>query len=250
MSYIKIHRKVLHSAIWPNINDWRLAETILLLANWTPGNFQSRNGELLKVGRGELVTSIKTLKMKSGLSEQEIRTSLVHLEKADFLTSTSTSHFRVIKIKKYREYQDRDETTNKHSNKDLTRTQQGLNNDIRRSLKKEKKGKDGPRSARTVTPPPRLPNGTADTMKNRADLGDLAFLVEDHPDYERADFKLRARYVEDWEYSRKTILDRANKLHTLQAARERAEAEKDALTPEQAKEFIDKNRKEGKWPRL
>lgn len=130
--HIKIHRKVIESAIWKNMRDWRLAETVLLMANWKPGVFQSRSGDVVKVGRGELITSLKSLKKKSGLTVQNIRTSLNHLEKAEFLTSTSTSHFRHIKVMKYGQYQDNQKPADKATNKDLTRTQQGPNNDIRR----------------------------------------------------------------------------------------------------------------------
>ena len=122
--FIRIHRKSISSAIWKNINDWRLAETILLLANWKPGDFQSRGGDCFKVHRGELVTSLKTLCSISRLSSRTVRTSLEHLRKSEFLTSRTTNHFSVIKVINYARYQDHENTNDKPSDKHPTSTRQ------------------------------------------------------------------------------------------------------------------------------
>jgi len=136
--HVKIHRKVLNSAIWQNVNDWRVAETLLLMANWKGAEFQPRCGNLLTINRGEVVTSLKTLEKKSRLTIQNIRTSLSRLEKCNFLTSKSTNHYRIIKILKYSQYQDRQDSANSQSNNVLTGTQQPPNNDRRRSKKVKK----------------------------------------------------------------------------------------------------------------
>jgi hypothetical protein len=137
--YIKLHRKVLDSAIWQSPNDWRLACALLLKANWKPGVFQARNGDVVNVGRGELVTSLDSLKKASGLTIKNIRTSLHHLEKADFLASTSASHYRIIKVINYGKYQDHENEGGNDSGKDLARTGQGPGNDIRRLRREEGK---------------------------------------------------------------------------------------------------------------
>lgn len=193
MSYIKIHRKVLRSAIWSNINDWRLAETVLLLANWTPGEFHSRAGDVVKVGRGELVTSIPTLVRESGLSTKNVRTSLLHLEKCDFLACKATNHFRVIKIKKYNDYQGDDKATGgRQIGRHPAGTRQAPGSDIRSRKKLVKEGEEGARRA----PPPRtLPNGRPDTIENRIAIMDpVNYDIEAHPSWSSLDFKVQRAY--------------------------------------------------------
>ena len=129
--FITIHRQVLSSAIWQNIKDWRLASYLLLIANWKDRIFQARNGDVINISRGSIITSINSMSIGTGLTAQEIRTSLLHLKKANFLTSTSTNHFRSITIIKYNIFQDEEKRINKQPNKHLTSTQQALNNDIK-----------------------------------------------------------------------------------------------------------------------
>lgn len=197
MSYIKIHRKVMASAIWRNVNDWRLAETLLLMANWTPGDFQSRNGDLIRVSRGELVTSLESLAMASNLSVKEVRTALVHLEKAEFLASTWASHFRVIKIKKYEVYQGHSNQKGKDLGKDWARTGQGLGNDIRR-CKKVKKGEEGAPAKPAARTAPILPNEKPDTVDNRVDLGSEAHDPEDLREFKGLTWDARKSKRAEW----------------------------------------------------
>lgn len=126
--FITLHRQVLSSAIWQNINDWRLAETLLLLANFKPSEFLSQNGEIVKVGRGELVRKVESLEKASGLSRQNIRTSLKHLKNAQFLTMKVTKTFHQIKITNYDKFQSQENLANHQSNHRLTIAQPGNNN--------------------------------------------------------------------------------------------------------------------------
>ena len=97
---------------------------------------------MVKVRRGELVTSLQTLVKKSGLSQQNVRTALKHLEKAQFLTSTPTNHFRLIKITNYSKHQDSSEREDCQSNKHLTSTQQAPNKHLT-TIEEGKEGKEG-----------------------------------------------------------------------------------------------------------
>ena len=121
--FIKMHRKVLESPIWQNINDWRLASTILLYANWKENRVLTRNAGVIVVPRGGMLTCLDSLAQKSGLSRMATRTSLAHLEKLDFLTRTITHHFTVIKVNNYSKYQDRDFQSSTRSNTELTQSQ-------------------------------------------------------------------------------------------------------------------------------
>ena len=148
--YIKVHRRIARSSIWKNHNDFRMAMTILLMANWERGKFASRNGDVVEVNRGELVTSLATLTMESGLSVRETRTALLHLEKARFLTSKTTSHYRVIKVWNYSQYQDVVSESDNQSDKHPTSTRQRY-----KKVKKVKKNNSGGqgRSGRKIKHP-------------------------------------------------------------------------------------------------
>lgn len=192
--YVKIYRKVFENPLWQNANDWRLAMTLILKANWEPATFQSRSGDIVKVGRGELVTSLISLRRDSGLSTDEIRTSLCHLEKAQFLTNQSTNHFRKIKIINYSKYQDVGISGPKQKPKDLPRTSQALPNDI--SIPQaSKQGRSG---ASRAAPPSALPNGQQDTIKNRVDLGREDFPPSEHPAFSGTSYRDQDQWKETW----------------------------------------------------
>lgn len=139
--YVKLHRQVLDSGIWRNINDWRLAETILLMAHFRPGTHTLRSGEQVPVGRGELVATLTDLERGSGLSRQNVRTSLDHLERADFLTREVTHAFQRISVVNFERFQGNGEASNTQANTDLTRLPYKKNG---------KKGDDAPSGATAV----------------------------------------------------------------------------------------------------
>lgn len=95
------------SPIWANLRDWRLAETISLLANWKTGMFHPRHGKPFYVKRGELVTSVATLARKSVLSTQNVRTGLRHLVASEFIEDKPCEFYRVIRVINFGKYQDR-----------------------------------------------------------------------------------------------------------------------------------------------
>ena len=116
--WVKLHREVMKKALWQNINDWRLAETILMQANYEKGEFLSRKGAKIIVEIGQMITGLNQLSLLSGLSLQNVRTSLEHLKKLEFLTLTSTHHGTIISVCNYSTYQGYEDTnnTNQHAN--------------------------------------------------------------------------------------------------------------------------------------
>lgn len=162
--YIKVHRRILDSAIWKNDRDFKLAMTCTLLANWQPSTMQFRNvdksGDKLDIQRGEFVTSIRTLAKKTGtLSIKQTRTSLKRLEKLEFLVMKKgaqqraqhgAQRFSFIKVINYDRY------NNRPLKKGTTMgTTKGTD---RRSSKKSKKKEC--RGAAPKTPPPSFSNGS------------------------------------------------------------------------------------------
>jgi len=134
--YVKIFRKILETGFWSNPNDRLMAISLIMMANWKDKNWQSRNGEQFIIKRGELVTSVSSLQKHTGLSMRSTRTSLLHLEKSNFLTQRVTNWYRHIKLTKYCTFQDYEYGDRQGPDKDPTRTRQ--------RLKKGKKGKNNP----------------------------------------------------------------------------------------------------------
>lgn len=56
-----------------------------------------------------------------------------------------------------------------------------------------------PAPARPANGPSLLPNGRADTLRSRAELGHPQFPPDEHPDWPRADFKRRSEHQDDWD---------------------------------------------------
>lgn len=120
-----------HIKIWRKIVDWEWIDDpntlclfihLNLLANWKDKNWRG-----IQIKRGELITSLSKLSKKTGLSIQNIRTSLDHLKSTQEVTQFQHNNYTHISIKNYDIYQ-KDNTI---SNKELTYDQQ--------LLKKEKK---------------------------------------------------------------------------------------------------------------
>lgn len=118
-----------------DINTCYLFFYFLLRANWTDGNFRG-----MKVKRGSFITSLQHISNDTGLSIQQIRTSISKLKSTCEITSKATSKFTIISIVKYNDYQEtlekNNKQNNKHSNIKITNNQQQYNkkNNIINSL--------------------------------------------------------------------------------------------------------------------
>lgn len=137
-----LHRKLLESACWKGTTtqDKILLITCLLMANYQDNKWFNGQKETT-ISRGTFITSLKGLAQKSKLSFQSIRTSLSHLEKVGFLTSTSTNKYRYITIMNYNSYQNKDAFNNKQSNKQLTSSQQAPNKHLTTTNKRQQRNK-------------------------------------------------------------------------------------------------------------
>lgn len=155
--YIKLHRKLLDKPIWLNSTPQQktILITILLSVNYTENEWEWK-GEKFKVLPGQFITSLESIKVKSGkgVSIQHIRTSLKRFEKLEFLTNESTKTGRLISIINWGSYQIKENTTNKADNKDLTKTQQRPNKDLTsiEEGKKDKKKKKVPKKKSFIPP--------------------------------------------------------------------------------------------------
>ena len=75
-NYIKINRSMLEWEWYKDTNTKILFLHMLLKANWKDSSFMGT-----EVKRGSFVSSTKNLSLETGLSEKQVRTSILHLKK-------------------------------------------------------------------------------------------------------------------------------------------------------------------------
>ncbi|MDD3019499.1 MAG: hypothetical protein PHX61_00800 [Alphaproteobacteria bacterium] len=152
--WIKIHRKLIDWQWFDKPEMVQLFVFFLLSANHESKKW---NGTTIK--RGQFVTSLESVKLKTGLSIQTIRTCIKRLKLTNEITSTSTSRFTIITICNYASYQQKENTTNKPintpNNKQVTNEQQTSNKRLttNKNDKNEKNIKERAENAKRFTPP-------------------------------------------------------------------------------------------------
>jgi hypothetical protein len=101
---------------WYNdVNTFRLFTHLLFKANWEDKKWC---GVIVK--RGEIITSLSTLAEQTGLTLQQVRTSISKLQSTNEITSKTTNKYSIISITNYNNYQD----SNTQNNKQITNKQQ------------------------------------------------------------------------------------------------------------------------------
>ena len=113
--YIKLHKKMVDWQWYADSNTKSLFIDLLFDAN-----FEDRKIGFIDIKRGQCLTSLKRMSMRTGLSFQEIRTSLNKLEKSGEINKQSTNKYSIITINKWDDYQT--------INKQITNNQQTINN--------------------------------------------------------------------------------------------------------------------------
>lgn len=131
--WIKLYRKLMESVVWncTNSKQKTIFLTILLLASHKENGWWWK-GEEYKVQPGQFVTSLESLREKSGsdITIQNVKTALKLFKKLEILTEETTKTGRLITVVKWEKYQHGDDEPNKEDNKDLTKSQQRPNKDL------------------------------------------------------------------------------------------------------------------------
>lgn len=112
--FIKLYEKLLNWEWFRDANTLQLFLYLLLKANYRTSTFQG-----VKVGRGQLITSISKLGQATGQSDRQIRDNLKHLEMTGEVTSQSTNRYRIITVVRYDDYQSVDKQSDKQNDKQL-----------------------------------------------------------------------------------------------------------------------------------
>lgn len=134
--FILIHRKLLEWEWYSSVNDTRLFIHCLLKANWKDGRFRG-----YEVPRGSFITSVSNLAEETGLTIQQVKTSIQHLKLTNEITIETNHQFSIITINKYNDYQLEQQTNQQTINKRLTNEQQTSNNN-RININKEINNKE------------------------------------------------------------------------------------------------------------
>ena len=112
-TYIKLFRNILKWGWYGDTNTFRVFMHILLKAQYEPKEYKG-----MRIGAGECVFGRKAWAEELGLSEQQIRTAISHLQSTNEITIKSTNKFSVIHVVKWEFWQiENGEVTTKSTNK-------------------------------------------------------------------------------------------------------------------------------------
>ena len=137
--WIKLHRKFYEWKWYKNMTVKTLFLHLLLKANHTEGTFENE-----VILRGQVLTGRKKLAQDTGMSEQQVRTSLSKLFKTNEIsTIKSTNKYTILSIVNYDTYQDSNSNGNQHptqraTNEQPTGNQQVTTNKNNNNNKNEK----------------------------------------------------------------------------------------------------------------
>jgi len=109
---VLINRKIFEWEWYKDVNTYKLFTHLIFKAN-----FENTTHRGVKVKRGQVYTGLDKLKYETGLSVQNIKTSIKKLISTNDITSTSTNKYRLITVTNYNTYQ----LANKQINKDINK---------------------------------------------------------------------------------------------------------------------------------
>lgn len=133
--WIKLHRRLLDWEWIDDHNTFRLFIFMLMLANHADKKWR---GEIIK--SGSFITGRESLAKKTGLSVQQVRTSISKLKSTSEITIKKSNKFSIISITNWSEYQE----INQQVNQQVTNNQPASNQQVttNKNVKKEKNVKN------------------------------------------------------------------------------------------------------------
>ena len=107
--FVKIHRQMVEWGWYDDPNTKALFLHLLLTATYKDAEYRG-----YKLKPGDVVVGRKSLAKALGMSEQQVRTAMAHLEQTGEITRKSTNRFTVVSIANWASYQlEDDERANK-----------------------------------------------------------------------------------------------------------------------------------------
>ena len=129
--WVKIHRNIMKWEWYGDHNTTRLFLHLLFKANHADNEWKG-----IRIRAGSLVTGRKALALETGLSEQQIRSSLIKLKSTQEVTIKPTNKFSIITLCNWGYYQtDEKKVTNKNANEQPTNNQQITTNKNDKNVK-------------------------------------------------------------------------------------------------------------------
>ena len=134
-SWIKLHRKFLQSPIMKYAVQAKMYHLVsfwcylLLSVNWEEKKWYDGKQET-NIPPGSLITSLQHLSDNTGLSLQQVRTSLGHYENMGMITRKTTNKWTQVWIVNWAKYQMEDNSNNIQNNNPITNEQQTDNKRI------------------------------------------------------------------------------------------------------------------------
>lgn len=122
--FITLHRKML---------EWEWADDPYMVCLWVHllllANHEGKKWHGMAIERGQLITDLRTLAKRTGLSIQQVRTRLDRLVESDCINKQITNKYTLITICNYGKYQDVQQINNKQiTNKQQTNNKQITHN--------------------------------------------------------------------------------------------------------------------------
>lgn len=125
--YFCLWRKLLSSNVWRELKPEHACVAIvcLCMANWEDRKWYNGRVEIT-IPKGSFITSLKNLaeNCPAGITIQNVRTALKHLEQLKFLVNKSTNKYRIVTVCNWWAYQNPEIKANRQ----LTSNQQATNN--------------------------------------------------------------------------------------------------------------------------
>lgn len=143
--FVKVYRKFMEWEWYTDVNTKTLFIHCLLRANWKPGRWKGIN-----YNAGEFITSLPSLAEESGLSIQQVRTSLDKLISTGEITSKVTDSVtgkkltknRIISINNWDSYQGDNSQSNSQNNSQSNRQATGKQQASNSRYKNNKNNKE------------------------------------------------------------------------------------------------------------
>jgi len=123
--WIKLHRSIQDWELYTDVNTFRLFMHMLLKTNHIDKNWRGIN-----ILRGQFISGRKQLALETGLSEQQVRTSLNRLKSTNEISTQSTNTFTLYIIENYDKYQDIGSELTKPNQAELTSGQPATNQQL------------------------------------------------------------------------------------------------------------------------
>lgn len=131
--FIQLHRKMLEWEWYDDINTKVLFLHLLLKANWKDKNWRGKT-----IKRWQLLTWRIILSEETGLTQQQIRTSLNKLKSTNNITIKTTNRYSIIEVTNYNDYQ----KNNQQNNNQVTSNQPTSNQQVTTTNKDNNNNKD------------------------------------------------------------------------------------------------------------